>query len=74
MFMRIPIGAGFGMTIQYIMTLVMVGVWGWLIHMREPLRGLGQPDERGQAVGLCQHISHDGGCVQGHTPAGDTKI
>ena len=31
---RVPMGAGLGMMItQYIMTLVMVGVWGWLINM-----------------------------------------
>lgn len=34
MSMRIPIVTGLGMMVsQYIMTLVMVGVWGWLINM-----------------------------------------
>jgi hypothetical protein len=34
MSMRIPVGVGLGMMIsQYIMTLVMVGVWGWLINL-----------------------------------------
>jgi len=34
MSVRIPIFAGLGMMIsQYIMTLVMVGVWGWLINL-----------------------------------------
>lgn len=34
MSMRIPVGTGLGMMIsQYIMTLVMVGVWGWLINL-----------------------------------------
>jgi len=42
--MRIPIGAGLGMMVsQYVMTLVMVGVWGWLINMLANTFG-GQPN------------------------------
>jgi hypothetical protein len=57
--MRVPFLSGIGIMItQYIMTLVMIGVWGWLINMLANTFG-GQPNLM-QAIKLTVYASTPG--------------